>query len=229
MTKAVEEITKKASERITTLLRREYTESNTHRFDNTMPNADNVAGIYLFVEKILSVQEYNYGSRYLLSVTVPRPSEGLVSSEEADYERKQSELEAPPEFNIVPDEISEGNYDSLAAKYKASGVDPPPPQYRNVTHAVSLNDLNLLSEGGRELSGKLMDVLLPGFKAGLRWGIADAIKVPDGYAAFQAKVVVVHPLSLIPVRSLSRKSSRSKASTWESEFSQSLDQSISRT
>ncbi len=195
VTKAVEEITKKTSKRITTSLRREFRERNTHGFDNAGTDAKNIAGIYLYVQKVLNVQEYNYGSRYLLSVTIPRPSENLIDYAANDYQRRLNELDAPPEFDIDPGGINENNYEMLTARYRASGVEPPPLEFQNISHTVSLNDSNVLAENlfSGNLDQKFIDWLYTIYARGARWSVSGALEVPEGYEALRADYVILHP------------------------------------
>jgi hypothetical protein len=52
----------------------EVVEVNKHIFENQAQNADNISGIYRWVDKIYELQIINYGKRLMLEFIVPEPA-----------------------------------------------------------------------------------------------------------------------------------------------------------
>ena len=52
----------------------EVTERNKHIFKNQEANANDISGIYRWVDKIYELQIVNYGKRFMLEFIVPEPA-----------------------------------------------------------------------------------------------------------------------------------------------------------
>jgi hypothetical protein len=166
------EVTQRASARIlervirreTRRTRLETEDTDRHTIDNSRGTAD-VVGTYQWLTKIYEAQVYNYGARTLYELTVPEPGAQLLAS----FRRTRAEaieLVEPPPFDVKPGELKTDTYQKFVTLYGATGVKPPPLPY--VTEAYDFNT------GGEDENQEFTN--------------STRIKIPDGYAAFQASV-----------------------------------------
>jgi hypothetical protein len=125
--RAVSKITERVRTQIVRRTVREFEEKTTHTFENK-DGAGNVTGVYQWVDKVYQNQVFNYGRRLFYDIVVPEPGAFLLQA----FARAQSEgreLIKPQPFTLRPDQIQEGTYSYYAAKYEATGVEPPPALY----------------------------------------------------------------------------------------------------
>ncbi len=166
------EVTQKASEKVTErVLRRESLrvtreteETNTHGFDNK-DGAGHISGVYQWVTKVYEAQVFNYGPRTVYDIMIPEPGAFLLEA----WRRARSasvELEKPPPFEIVPDQLNEDNYQTYLTLYGATDIKPPPEPY--VTESYDFNT------GGEDQDQEFTN--------------STRIKIPDGYEAVRASV-----------------------------------------
>lgn len=166
------EVTRKASEKVservlnreTRRVTRETEAINSHSFDNT-GGADHIAGIYQWVTKIYEAQVFNYGPRSVYDIMIPEPSTLLM---EAFRTRRSAalDLDKPAAFEIIPDQITEDNYQTYITLYGATDVKPPPEPF--VTESYDFNT------GGEDKDQEFTN--------------STRISVPDGYQAIRGIV-----------------------------------------
>ena len=109
-------------------------EVNRHGFENNKDGAENITGVYRFVDKIYSAQIVNYGKRLMLEFVVPEPAAFLryAKAKQPLDTLTQTQPEAPgycQDNNFVPlqpQHIDGDNYLYWAGKYSAQDVEPPP-------------------------------------------------------------------------------------------------------
>lgn len=120
-------ITERVREQRTTTTIEEFEETNHHGFDNT-DGAEHVVGIYQWLVKVLQEQRFNWGTRMLFTVAVPRPAEFLRNALENQLTGGEG-LTPPAPLDIEPRDLDFENYQRYVRAYRAGGVLPPPPAY----------------------------------------------------------------------------------------------------
>jgi|GEM_PF-6763246 len=181
------------------------TDKEEHKFDNTQNNAQPVVGIYRWVDQIQNIELDRYPHRLLAEFEIPEPgaySRWLLRKNE--NHNVVNKLPIPLTLNGNPvsstnlplqsKDIDDGNYSSLAARYMASGISPPPgPQ------AVAVNmgypksgDTNPTNQDNRYQSDK---VTIPSgyqatkWSATLMWRTAgDTQQFPDLFSEIDVSV-----------------------------------------
>lgn len=111
----------------------ETEEINRHGFDNK-DGADNITGVYRFVDKVYHAQIVNYGKRLMLEFVVPEPAAFLryAKTKQPLDALTQTQPEAPgycQDSNFIPlqpQHIDGDNYLYWAGKYSAEDIEPPP-------------------------------------------------------------------------------------------------------
>lgn len=144
------EITQRAMERIVSRVKNErtvkttdeFTEENTHVFDNT-ESEQHVSGVFRFINAIYKNQIYNYGKRLMYEFMIPQPSKlhrlGMaVSKNNANATTIDKPID--PRINYPTfSSINESNYQLLASKYKAD-VEIYPETYINLSQSFLKED-----------------------------------------------------------------------------------------
>ncbi len=145
---------------------RENEETVVHRFDAS-DRAENMAGIYRWVNKVYSMEVVNYGHRLILEFLIPNPAEAYIQSELAlqgvslQEPKPLNELGVRNYTDISAEPKSRQYYASLASRYGADQIEPPPAD--ELTVAITL-------------------------QAGAPLG-TDVLEVPAGYRAVKAVIV----------------------------------------
>jgi hypothetical protein len=135
-----------------------------HGFDNTQ-GLDNVSAVYQFVDKVYAAQVFNYGKRLLYDLIVPEPAAQWLEARWLKPVDPNAPAGPPPlDLSLTPASLTADTYAAAVAKYRASGVAPPPKS---------------LETAGTTL------VSTPDQKANDAPG---TIKVPEGYEASYAWV-----------------------------------------
>jgi len=130
VSKAIDRILQRTSERRTSRIIKEFEENNKHGFDNRDGN-EHVTGIYRWVDIIYKNRIVNYGKRLMLEFMVPEPAmfyknilkykpvdpEGQTTEEEIENARPKTLQELG--INSATD-ITRSNYLTLAANYGIS-------------------------------------------------------------------------------------------------------------
>lgn len=156
-------------------------ESNRHSFRNRESDAENISGVYRFVDKIYQAQIVNYGKRFMLEFVVPEPAAFLRYALMRQPAEGISQVK-PDEpgycingvfVPLQPQDITRDNYLFWASKYLAEDVTPPPSSTQIIS-GVATNDA-------------------PGSKSQFTEDIYNAqelkeLKIPDGYKPTRAIV-----------------------------------------
>src|SRR5262249_50221833 len=79
--RSVSKMVERIKEQRTTTNIVEFEEKYSHGFDNTQPGANNVSGVYQWVDKVMQAQVYNYGRRLLFDVILPEPATAYMLAE----------------------------------------------------------------------------------------------------------------------------------------------------
>ena len=172
------EITQRAMERIVSRVKNEktvkttdeFTEVNTHVFDNT-ESGEHVSGVFRFINAIYKNQIYNYGKRLMYEFMIPQPSKlHRLGMEVSKNKVNAIKLEKPidPRTTGFTDftKINESNYQLLASKYNAD-VEVCPEYYINLSQSFLKEDWS--NDGRWHKSGEF------------------AIKIPEKYAVDTVK------------------------------------------
>ncbi len=121
-------ISERVLQRTTVRTLTETIEKNSHELDNT-EGPGHISGVYQWVNKLYEAQLYNYGLRAMFDFMVPEPGAFLVAALEKASASAQS-LTKPPDFDLLPSQITESNYQYWVKQTGATDVAPPPELYR---------------------------------------------------------------------------------------------------
>ena len=123
----------------TEITRHRTEQSNVHRFDNTGDNAEHVAGVYRYVDKIYNMRLVNRGIRFFYEFYIPSPGAYLRSLMQSSASGPaQPPLPARP--NITIDSITPATYKSLAKRYGVHNLPVPPQGTITLTETASDRD-----------------------------------------------------------------------------------------
>lgn len=122
--KIAERVLQRTTVRTTT----ETIEKNTHEVSNEN-GPEHIAGVYQWVSKVYEAQMYNYGLRAMFDFMVPEPAAFLIAALDQAHASTVS-LTKPPEFTLLPSQITESNYGYWAERCGATDLSPPPELYR---------------------------------------------------------------------------------------------------
>lgn len=161
----------------------EVVEVNKHIFENQAQNADNISGIYRWVDKVYELQIINYGKRLMMEFIVPEPAAFLrYSLSRLPTEGITIEKPDPPGYclsdgktfePLLVEDITREYYTIWVAKYNVQGVSPPPERVITVSQSKLLKTSEVMTF--ESLSHRL--------------SVADGyIEVPDGYIPYEAKL-----------------------------------------
>lgn len=111
----------------------ETEEINTHGFDNTGASSKHLSGVYRWVDSVQESWIENYGKRLMLELVVPEPA-AFVRWAVSNVKPAMTAGDPPEkphdpgavETALEPGHITAANYASLAARYGATNVSPPP-------------------------------------------------------------------------------------------------------
>jgi hypothetical protein len=185
------DITTKASSRVTERVREverrkiveTFEELEEQGFSNI--GAQNVSGVYQFVDKVYRCRVYSYGKRWLLDFIVPEPAAFLLSAR-SQMMRGQTQsrvLKAPllltnngnpddhdtdPGNPLLPTSPMEElnspfHYAKFVARYGVTGIEPPPESTVHVAKAFAVK---------REAGNQMIH--------------AESLQIPDGYVVREA-------------------------------------------
>jgi len=184
------EVTNKAVDRVqtrklttrTVTTTHEIEEINRHSFDNK-DGADDITGLYRYLDKIYRAQVVNYGKRLMLEFVVPEPAAFLRYSLSHRPVKNVNQVNPDPPGYCLADgtsfvalqasDITPSNYLYWASKYGAQDASPPPTAIFIATGSTKSPDSmpTTESDGPRKISSALFDV-----------------KIPDGYLCQKAFV-----------------------------------------
>jgi hypothetical protein len=183
-TRATSKIRKRTLERRFVRTVKETEEINTHSFDNTQDGAENISGVYRFVDKIYHAQIVSYDKRFMLEFVVPEPAAFLryAMTKQQSIGGVMPILPEPPGYckdnKFIPlqaQDLYKDNYMYWASKYLAQDIEPPP----NETHIISGVVVN-------QEPGKKSPVTNDIYQA---LELKD-LEIPDGYKPVKAAVTV---------------------------------------
>ena len=163
-TKAASKVVEKTFKSTKVATISQFTERFKHEFDNTAGNATNNTGIYQWVNKITQSQMYNYGEHLLIDLIVPEPGAFLTMVSSGG----PPSVQAPIPLTESVNDLNEANYAQIGARYKTSGLKPPP----DLTYATSTS-----------FTAQVND------KASVGAWSAN-ITIPKGYLAYSAAVAM---------------------------------------
>lgn len=126
--RSANKITERVLERSSLRVTNEVIEKNNHALDN-VGGAENIAGVYQWVNKVYQAQMFNYGLRTMYDFMVPEPGAFLIAAMRSAH-ASAMEIEKPTPFTLRPDQITETNYHSWVLQYGATDVQPPPEIYK---------------------------------------------------------------------------------------------------
>ena len=118
---------------------------NKHGFDNTKQGAENVTGIYRWVDKFYKAQIVNYGKRVMLEFMVPEPA-AFYRFASSNKSSNVPDIKKPDEPGFCRMEFFTNlnlrhkplNYMCFVAKYQVNDVSPPPNPYINLSWSKSI-------------------------------------------------------------------------------------------
>ena len=146
----------------------EFEEFNRHTIDNTdKPN--HMIGMYEYVNKVLCAQTWLYGKRLMLEFMIPQPAARLLQLAAEKAEAPLKNLQAPPEIDFGPQDLTRANYRQYVERFRVSGVTAYPPRFLSVPKSFTFEHafafVNLFDS------------------------VTAEIAVPEGYKAVKAYVV----------------------------------------
>lgn len=158
----------------------EFDETVDHGFDNTKAGAAPEIVVYQWLDKIVQAKVFTYGKRALYDFVVPEPGVFLAYARAA-WQPALAKLQKPTAFDLKvatlsTDPTSEYFYQTWAAGYGASNVQPPPEP--TLTIARTYGDKGT---DPQSLDGK---VLVNGI------GAKDNIDILSGYQASEVYVTI---------------------------------------
>jgi hypothetical protein len=170
------EVTNKAVDRVqtrtltsrTVTTTHEIEEVNRHAFDN-QDGAEDIVGVYRYVDKVYSAQIVNYGKRLMLEFIVPEPAAFLRYALTNKPVNNVTAVNPEPPGYCLADgttfvklqaaDITPDKYLYWASKYGAQDVTPPPPSVIIASGSLKSPD-QMQSVGDRLLCSDLFDVTI---------------------------------------------------------------------
>jgi hypothetical protein len=142
-------------------------ETNQHGFDNKA-GANDIVGVYRFVNKVYQAQVVNYGKRLMLEFLVPEPAAFLRFAPIGRPPNGVTVAEPDRPGNCVngtfvplqPTDITRDRWQFWAGKYGATDVAAPPSTVFLATASKKSPDEMPLS-GDKKLSSEMFDVTIP--------------------------------------------------------------------
>jgi hypothetical protein len=145
----------------------ENSETNVHKFSNA--EGPNIAGQYLYVNKVSRAQMYNHGKKAAIDIYLPEPAELYIKLLENKFEGV--EPKAPEPLTITPAQILPSNYTALADKHALKDVAKPP---------VSTIDVDVWLSGSPSKSPVSQSASFP-------------VDIPAGYAGVSMSAPKLEP------------------------------------
>lgn len=121
-------IAERVLQRTTVRTLTETIEKNVHELNN-VAGAGHISGVYQWVNKLYRAQMFNYGLREMFDFMVPEPAAFLIAALE-QANKAAVTLTKPPDFTLLPSQITESNYSYWVKVCGATDVAPPPELYR---------------------------------------------------------------------------------------------------
>jgi hypothetical protein len=150
-TEFAKDVSNRAAQKVVQMVRqstkvkvlRETEETIEHKFDNaTSGHTDNIAGVYQWIEKVYENVHLTVGGpAAIFDGIVLQPGQRLLTAPPAADGALGSAM-PPPVLDAQPSDIHPWNYLSLAAKFSATGLPPPPPFTSNASFSGAAGDKN---------------------------------------------------------------------------------------
>ncbi|WP_445721338.1 hypothetical protein [Flavobacterium sp.] len=180
--RALDRVVKKTKEERISKIIEEYSEENTHGFDNRKGDS-HVSGVYRWIDKIYKNKVVNYGKRLMYEFMIPEPANfHNVASENSKNEKFNIILEKPidprkSKDNLILklDSSFDENYKNWATKYNAN-VNPKPETKIKVGKSFTYGEHTL----------------------DIAKAETESIKIPDGYVSKEVQVVYKSYMSPAP-------------------------------
>lgn len=190
-TKYAKEVVEKTTSRLLERVREErrtrtleeVEETNTHGFRND--SAQNVTGVYRWVDKIYRQKVVNYGKRLMFQFVVPEPAAFYLFAQRYNYESKV--LPAKPAAPtapgtsraLAPQDINRTNYRGLVASTGATDAQPAPADQLVLVKTLS-REIPASGNGAQYFAFTNEDIEVPkGYQAVTGW-FARATTFPEG-------------------------------------------------
>lgn len=126
MERALERVVERVRAQRTTTTIVEHEDTTLHALKNSGEGAENIAGVYRWLDKLYYNRVVNYGNRLMFEFVVPEPAAFHLYSKLARSNSEDS-FQMPPPFDITSfQKITPDNYDSYAALYGATDIATPP-------------------------------------------------------------------------------------------------------
>jgi len=191
--RATNRIEQRQLQRRTMRTKEETVEINKHDFDNTGADAENISGIYRWVNKIYEAQVVNYGKRFTLEFIVPEPAAFLrFAAAQIPNEGEPSfEKPDPPGYCLSDgktfqplrvQDVTPESYMYWVGKYNVEDVNPPPSSILIVSASIANPGSDM-----KELVAIKESILSEGLKWVLQCMQKD-IEIPEGYVPYQANI-----------------------------------------
>jgi len=142
------DVTQRAASKVTDHVLRQLTtriiealEQTDERTLDNAKGADNLSGIYQFVNKVYEAQVFSYGKRLMFDIMIPEPAAFLLDTA-TTHDARQAPVK-PDAFTLAPHQIdwinpdASNGYGALAAKYGAAITAPPDPSQISLQHSYS--------------------------------------------------------------------------------------------
>ncbi len=170
--RAMERVVQKITEKRTTKMIDEFEETTKHGLDNRGEGAQNVSGVYHWIDKVYTNQLVNYGKRLMYEMMVPEPARFLTKAATAAGSSLQVLNKPVDPSTLLKDakEITVANYQHFAAMYNAE-VKPAPVSGMSIGKSFSSAFTTTGSSAGAMAKSEAVNV-----------------KIPEGYFTRAAKV-----------------------------------------
>ncbi|MGK7397437.1 MAG: hypothetical protein ACNS62_22865 [Candidatus Cyclobacteriaceae bacterium M3_2C_046] len=148
---------------------------NKHEFDNVQAEAENIAGIYRWVNKYYEAQVVNYGLRTMLEFMIPEPA-AFYRFALARNPDRETNLKKPAEpgfcqagrfFPLKPTDLTNSNFMCFVGKYGVTGINSPPEKMKKASsflgYKTEFTDQTLLTFNEENKAFKIPDGYIPKF------------------------------------------------------------------
>lgn len=143
-----------------------------HGFENS--GTTSLSGVYRWVDRVDRLQLFRYPDRLLLEFQMPEPGRRLRDLL-TDAAVPPLAVDAPPAFDVQAALINRSTYTTLATKYRATGVPPPPDNVAGTSKSLTYSLASLPAGDGTT------EIWNSPTLAG-----TDSIRIPPGYQAVRA-------------------------------------------
>jgi hypothetical protein len=124
--KASEKIQARVLKRTETKTLSEFTEKESHVFENKEPTAKNISGVYQWLNKVYEAQVWNYGQRTILDFMIPEPGAFLLDKMMDPKGSKPDDVTVPNKFTATVDQITPASYMNYAQDLGVTDLEQPP-------------------------------------------------------------------------------------------------------